>query len=164
MKKQKEGKRKWKTKKGTGEVRIISSWRIKFLPVWKYCDFLWKDFRCWAVISSHDFLRNFWAIKDIPWVQNLRFPAPAPESRWGLWPDLWFPGTPVPHKGFSDGSDGKESACNSGDPGLIPGLGRSPEEGNGYPLQYSCLENFIDKGAWWATVHRVAKSQTQLSN
>jgi len=65
--------------------------------------------------------------------------------------------------GFSGGSDGKESACNVGDPCSIPGLGRSPEEGNGYPLQYSCLENSMDKGAWWATVHGVAKSQTQLS-
>ena len=51
----------------------------------------------------------------------------------------------------SHGSEGKESACNAGDLGLIPGLGRSPGEGNGYPLQYSCLENFKDRGAWWAT-------------
>ena len=58
---------------------------------------------------------------------------------------------------FVGGSDGKESACNAGDPGSIPGLGRSPEEGNGNPLQYSCLENSMDKGAWWATVHGVAK-------
>ena len=51
------------------------------------------------------------------------------------------------------GSDGKESACNAGDLGLIPGLGRCPGEGNGYPLQYSCLENPMDRGAWWATVY-----------
>ena len=57
-----------------------------------------------------------------------------------------------------------ESACNAGDLDLIPGLGRSPVEGNGNPLQYSCLEHPMDGGAWWATVHRVAKSQTQLSN
>ena len=50
--------------------------------------------------------------------------------------------------GFPGGSDGKESACNVGDPGLIPWLGRSPGEGNGYPLQYSCLENSMDRGAW----------------
>ena len=49
-----------------------------------------------------------------------------------------------------------ESACNAGDPGLIPGLGRSPEEGNGNQLLYSFLESSMDKGAWWATVHRVA--------
>ena len=62
------------------------------------------------------------------------------------------------------GSDGKESACNAGDPGSIPGLGRSPGEGNGYPLQYSCLENSKDRGAWQVIVHRVAKSQTRLSD
>ena len=56
---------------------------------------------------------------------------------------------------FVGGSDGKESACNAGDPGSIPGLERSPEEGNGNPLQYSCLENSLDKGVWWATVHVV---------
>ena len=50
------------------------------------------------------------------------------------------------------------------DMGSIPGLGRSPGEGNGNPLQYSCLENPMDRGAWWATVHRVAKSRTQLSD
>ena len=54
--------------------------------------------------------------------------------------------------GFPGGSDGKESACNSGDLGLIPGLGRSPGEGNDYPLQYSGLENSMDRGAWQATV------------
>ena len=57
--------------------------------------------------------------------------------------------------GFLGGSDGKESACNTGDMGLIPGLGRSPREGNGYPLEYSCLENSTDRGA-----HRVTQSRT----
>ena len=61
-------------------------------------------------------------------------------------------------------SDSKASACNVGDLGLIPGLGRSPGEGNGNPLQYSCMENPMDGGAWGATVHGVAKSWTQLSN
>ena len=59
---------------------------------------------------------------------------------------------------------GKESACKTGDVCSIPGLGRSPEEGNGNPLQYSCLGNPMDRGDWWATVHGVAKSQTQLSD
>ena len=68
------------------------------------------------------------------------------------------------HLLFPGGSDGKESACNAGDLGLIPGLGRSPGEGNGYPLQYSGLENFMDRGAWQATVHGVAKSRTWLSD
>ena len=66
--------------------------------------------------------------------------------------------------GFSGGSDGKESACNVGDLGSIPRLGRSPGEGNGNPLQYSCLENSMDRGFWQATVHGVAKNQTQLSD
>ena len=65
--------------------------------------------------------------------------------------------------GFPGDSDGKESACNAGDLGSIPGSGRSPGEGNGYPLQYSCLENPMDRVAWQATVHGVTKSQTRLS-
>ena len=56
------------------------------------------------------------------------------------------------------GSDSKDSACNEGDLGSIPGSRRCPGEGNGYPLQYSCLENSMDRGAWWATVYGVAKS------
>ena len=71
--------------------------------------------------------------------------------------------TPV-FLGFLGGSDGKESACNAGDLGSIPGLGRSPGGGHGNPLQYSCLENPMDGGAWWATVHAFANSQTRLSD
>ena len=62
--------------------------------------------------------------------------------------------------GFPGGSDGKESACSVGDWGLIPALGRSPGEGNGNPLQYSCPENPMDGGAWQATVYGIAKSRT----
>ena len=65
---------------------------------------------------------------------------------------------------FSGNSDGKASVYNAGDPGSIPGSGRSPGEGNGNPLQYSCLANSMDAGAWWATVHGVPKSQTRLSD
>ena len=65
---------------------------------------------------------------------------------------------------FPGGSDGKEPACPAGDWSLIPASGRSPGEGNGYPLQYSCLENSMDRGAWWATVHGVVKSWTGLSD
>ena len=61
--------------------------------------------------------------------------------------------------GFHGGSDGKESACNAGDPCSIPGSGRFPGEGNGNPLQCSYLENPTDRGAWWAAVYRVAKTQ-----
>ena len=65
---------------------------------------------------------------------------------------------------FSGGSDGEEPACNAGDQGLRPESGRSPGEVNGNPLQYSCLEDTMDRRAWQAPVHRVPKSQTQLSN
>ena len=60
--------------------------------------------------------------------------------------------------GFPCSSVRKESACSAGDPGSIPGLGRSPGEGNGNPLQYSCLENLMDRGTWWIAVHGVARS------
>ena len=62
--------------------------------------------------------------------------------------------------GSYDSDNKVSSACNAGDPGLIPGLGRSPGEGN--PLQYSCLENSMDRGAWRATVHGIVKSQTRM--
>ena len=65
---------------------------------------------------------------------------------------------------FPGGSDSKESVCNAGDLGSIIGLGRSSEERNGYPFQYSCLENSTDKRGWWAIVLGVEKSRTQLSN
>ena len=65
-------------------------------------------------------------------------------------------------QGFPSGSVGKESASQAGDLGLIPGLGRSSGEGNGYLLQYSCLENSMDRGAWQATIHGVARSRTRL--
>ena len=74
-------------------------------------------------------------------------------NSWGSFTWLWILG----------GSDGKESACNAGDPGSILGSGGSAGEGNGNPLQYSCLENYMDREAWRATVHGVAKSQTWLS-
>ena len=64
--------------------------------------------------------------------------------------------------GFSGGSDGEESVCNARDLGSVLGLGRYPGEGNSNPPQYSCLGNPLDRGAWWAMVHGVAKSRTQL--
>ena len=66
--------------------------------------------------------------------------------------------------GFTGGSDSKESVCTVGDLGSIPGLGRFPGEGNGKPLQCSCLENSMDRGTWSPTVHGVSKSQTPLSD
>ena len=76
----------------------------------------------------------------------------------GVWEDIML------RKGFPGGSDGKESTCNSGDLGSIPGSGRFPGEEDGNPLQYSLLENPMDRGAWQAVVHRVTKSRTRLSN
>ena len=68
------------------------------------------------------------------------------------------------HLGFPSDSDGKESACDAGHPGSILGSGRYPGVENGNPLQYSRLENSMDRGAWWAIVHGVAKSWTRLSD
>ena len=73
----------------------------------------------------------------------------------------WYTLTPM--RGFPHSSVGKESACNAGDLGSIPGLGRSPEEGNGNPPQYSCLENPMDRGALQATVHRVPRVRHDLA-
>ena len=74
---------------------------------------------------------------------------------------MWDLSSPTRDQAFSGGSDSKESACNLGDLGSIPGLGRSPGGGHGNSLQYSHLKNPMDRGgAWLATVHRVAKSQT----
>ena len=67
-------------------------------------------------------------------------------------------------RGFPGDSDGKESAYDAGDPGSIPGLGRFPGKGNGYPLRYSCLENSMDREAWLATLHGVTKSWTRLGD
>ena len=75
-----------------------------------------------------------------------------------------FYGRVVFHVSFPGGSEGKESACSARDLGLIPESGRSPGEENGNPFQYSCLENPMNRGAWQATVHGVAQSQTQLSD
>ena len=69
-----------------------------------------------------------------------------------------------PSVGFPGGSEVKASACNVGDLGSIPGLQRFPGEGNGNPPQYSCLENPVDGGAWWTTIHGVAKSRTRLND
>ena len=78
--------------------------------------------------------------------------------------DYTFMRSPRAVKGFPGGSEVKASACNVGDLGSILGWGRSRGEGNGNPLQYSCLENPLDRGAWWTAVNGVAKSRTQLSD
>ena len=73
---------------------------------------------------------------------------------------VWGMSYLVGYLGFPGGSAGKESAHNAGDLGSIPGLGRSPGEGNSYPLQYSGLDNSMDRGAWQVTVHEITKNQT----
>ena len=83
--------------------------------------------------------------------------AHVEDQNMSLWHKEYF-------KGFPGGSDGKASACNVGDLGLIPGSGRSPGEGNGNPLQYSCLENSMEGGAWYTTVHGGVTNQTRLSS
>ena len=85
------------------------------------------------------------------------------QRHWLLWAFLARPFPRASDTVFPGGSDGKESACNVGVSGLIPGLGRSPGEGNGYPLQYPCLENPKDRGARWATVYGVTNSRRQQS-
>ena len=97
----------------------------------------------WAVVSSCSKL-------NLPWLLQEDFPTPlVPVQRSTI--------------NFPSGSDGKESACNAWDLGSIPGLGRSPGKRNGNPLQYFCLENSMDRGALWATVHGVTKSRKWLS-
>ena len=90
----------------------------------------------------------------IPWTEEPVGLQPSPGIKYAVYSNKGFPG----------GSEVKASACNAGDLGSIPGSGRSPGEGNGNSLQYFCLENPMDGGAWWATVHQVAKSRMRLSN
>ena len=93
---------------------------------------------CAQILNSHDDLILFWL------------------SRTAL--SCMISNLPSPTRGFPGGSDGKESACNAGVLGSVPGLGRSLREGNGNPLQYSCLENLMIRGGWRATVHGAANS------
>ena len=122
--------------------------------------------------------------KDVPATPGSPAPSPSPSllsilttshchclvlpassrQRPSPWRAIVGPPAPLLPLRFPGGSDGTDSTCKAGDPGLIPGSGKSPREGNGNPLGYSCLENPTDRGTWWATVHGVAKSQTQLSD
>ena len=130
------------------------------------------------------------SIKSVVWSNNLIFcrpllllPSIFPSTKVFsnelalhiMWPKYWsfsfsispsnnYLGLITFRMGFPGGSEVKVPACNLGNLGSIPGSGRFPGEGNVNPLQYSCLENPMDRGAWWATVHEVAKSQTRLSD
>ena len=113
--------------------------------------------------SVHGILsrQEHWSRLPFPSPRNLPYPGIESSSH-----NLTITGRPLlyleSHLGRLSGLGSKESACWR--PGLIPGSGRSPEVGSSYPLQYSCLENPMDRGAWWATVHGVTKSQTRLSD
>ena len=88
--------------------------------------------------------------------------SPFKLRRWKLvFMETEFLGQNIGEKSFPGSSDGKDSACNTRDPGLNPRLGRSPGEENGYPLQYSRLENSMDRGAWQATVHSMESDTTE---
>ena len=106
-----------------------------------------------ACISCFSHVRLFWTL----WTVAHQAPLSTGFFRQEYWSGVLasyiFPCTSV----------SKESSCSAGDPGLIPGSGRSSRENNGNPFQYSCLENPVDRGAWWATVHGAAKSLTWLS-
>ena len=115
----------------------------------------------WAVthqapLSIEFSTQEYWKGLPFPSAEDLPDPGIKPGS-----PALQADSLP---SGFPGGSDSKASAYNVGDLSSIPGLGRSPGEGNGNPLQYSCLENLMDRGVWQATVHGVTKSQTRLSD
>ena len=100
-------------------------------------------------------------VRIFPWVLDPIFPTNGIQKKSE---EVLFLLWTLPFLGLPDSSVGKESACSAGDLGLIPGSGRSLGEGNGNPLQYSCLENPTDRGAWRATVHVFTKSWTQLSS
>ena len=121
-----------------------------------------------SIFSSIRFFSNE-SVLHIRWPENITMLQTAPCHLPALWtppPSTTSPWASVflPVRGFPDASAVKKSPANAGDVNSIPGLGRSPGEGNGNLLYYSCLENSTDRGTWWATVHGVEKSQTQLSN
>ena len=117
-----------------------------FFPLDRPCSLLKKPYPSLKIqLISHSFQQS---PQSLPLKEILT--APYPSKTYYL--------------GFSGGSDGKESACKVGDPGSILGSGRSPGEGNGNLLQYSCLENPMDRGVWRATIHGVAENWTRLSD
>ena len=107
------------------------------------------------VLLTYSWQNEVWVIHIFTFQLTSHLLPKAFHSHWCLLSLKW---------GLPGGSDGKASACNVGDLGSIPGSERSPGEGNGNPLQYSCLENPMDREAWWATAHGVRKSRTWLSN
>ena len=120
------------------------------------CHFL---LQCMKVKSESEVTQSCLTLSD-----PMDYSPPGPPSM-GFSRQEYWSGVPLPSPYiYFAGPDSKEFACSAGDLSLTPGLGRSPGERNGYSLQYSCLENSMDRGAWWATVHGVTKSRTRLSN
>ena len=115
---------------------FICQWTLRLLPYLGYCKFIHSEywstylFKLVFLFSLDKYLRG---------------------SLVGSYDSIW--------QFFPHSSVSKDSACSAGDPGLIPGSGRSPGEGNSNPIQYPQLENLMDEGTWWATVHGVAKNQ-----
>ena len=120
---------------------------------------------CQAPLLMEFFRQKYWSWQLLPSPGDL--PCPGLEPRLPHYKQIAYclchQGSPYTREVFPPGSDRKESVCDAGDLGLIPGSGRSSGEGNGNLFQYSFLENSMDREAWWATVHRVTKSRTWLS-
>ena len=121
-----------------------------------------------AITSQHRLTTQASSLRSPCWKNEagcpleLEFPPLTPASQRGLraWMSYFYLLISTTNWGFPSGSDGRESACHAGDPGSIPGFGRFPEGRHGNPLQYSCLENPMDRGAWRDTVHGLTKNQT----
>ena len=139
------------------------------------CQLGWTVISNWLVRHQLRCCVKRFSFKDVIYIQISRFwikQITLKHVGWALSNQLKALGTKIDvplrrKKGFPGGADGKEPACQCRRhkrPGSIPGLGRSPGGGHGNPLQYSCLENPMDRGAWRAAVHGVAKSRTQLSD
>ena len=120
-----------------------------------------KAFRVYVVVESLSHVRLCDIMDCSPPGFSVHGISQARILEWAVLP--FSRGSSQLREGFPSGSDGKESGCNAGDPDSIPGLGRSSGEENGYPLQYSCLENPMDRGAWWASVDGVANGWPQLT-
>ena len=146
---------------GILQARILEWVAISFSNAWKWKVKVKLFSRAWLLAT--------------PWTAAHQAPPSMGFSRQEYWSGLPLPSPPeysdsnlkkythTSHtfvQGFHGGSDSKESACNAGDPGLIPGSERSPGEGNGNPLQCSCLGNPMARGAWQSTVHEIAESDS----
>ena len=152
----------------TGDSRLLYWTSTSIEPPAEGLVLIWGRGSCWwenewdgTVPPSHDLACVFQGKTP----NNHKRTLPHPHDSHRFWKVLLLEHMDLLRSlGFPGGSESKASACNAGDPGSIPGSARSPGEVNGNPLQYSHLENPMDRGAWQATVHRVTKSQTRLSN